>query len=304
MKLQCAIKGRGFSLVEVILVGTILAAVAGVLIPAYHLYKIRSDLHIAAEQAEQALHRAQLLSQTGYENTVWGYHPDEGILFAGGSFAGRDQTFDEHFPVPANIAVSGIAEVTYSRLYGVPNIEGDIVFTATNGDQRIIRVRRDTVLSGPPIPPTRFRVHFDRIKNNGNGSAENKVFVGQDAVLYLEDAWVPVTDDGLMIIDDGIDLNVPGISVQRQDGFVRIIAYAGLDENGGKEVIDTTIIFDRGIIDHIENEAGENEGEQPFDGTENDGVGGDEYTLAEDQRSVQFNTRSTNAGDTILIFWQ
>ncbi len=114
-------------------------------------------------------------------------------------------------------------------------------------------------------------------------------------------ARIPLTSNTLPIIDAGLVLAVNGLSIQRDNGFVRIISYGGL-ESGGKEVIDATILFDRGYIDHIANEDGEHEGEQPFDGNTNEGVGGDEYTLATDQKSVEFQTRVTNAGDTILIF--
>ena len=114
-------------------------------------------------------------------------------------------------------------------------------------------------------------------------------------------ARIPLTSNTLPIIDAGLVLAVNGLSIQRDNGFVRIISYGGL-ESGGKEVIDATILFDRGYIDHIANEDGEHEGEQPFDGNTNEGVGGDEYTLSTDQKSVEFQTRVTNAGDTILIF--
>lgn len=295
--------GKGFSALELLMVVAVIAVIAGLGMPMYHVYKIRSDLNLAVEQAEQALRRAQLLSQTGYEDDVWAYRPDAGILFKGESFSARNTESDIAYPVPQSVTVSGLPEVVYSRIYGVPGAVGDIIFTAKNGEQRILTVRAEHTLAGPPVPPVRLRVHFDRIKNNGNGAVTKQVFVGSEAVLYAEDVWIPLTENGVVIVDDGMDLEVAGISMQRQNGFVRIVAYGGLD-NGGKEVVDATIEVDRAFIDHVENEAGENEGEQPFDGNENEGVGGDEYILASDGRSVQFKSRVTNAGDTILLFWQ
>jgi len=291
-----------FTLVELLITLAIIAVVGAIAIPSYRNYQIRSDLHLAAEQAQQLIRRAQLVSQSGSQGSAWGYRADTGTLFIGTEYAARDAGFDEVIAVPSSITVSGLLEVHFTPVFGLPSTVGDIVFTALNGQQRIVKVRANT-LSGPPVPSVQFTVHFDRIKNSGQGSATNTVHVGEAAALYEEGAWIPLTNNVLPIIDDGIVLAVNGLSVQRGNGFVRIVSYGGL-ESGGKEVIDATITFDRGFIDHIENEEGENEGEQPFDGNSNEGVGGDEYTLAADQKSVEFKTRVTNAGDTILIFWQ
>ena len=292
----------GFSFVELLITISILAVVGVAIIPSYRNYQIKSDLNLAAEQAEQILRRAQFIAQSGEEASAWGYRADSGTLFIGTDFASRDAGFDEVIAVPPSVTVSGLLEVHFTPVFGLPSAVGDIVFTALNGEQRIVKVRGNT-LSGPPVPPVQFKVRFDRIKNSGNGAALNKVYVGEAAQLFEEGVWIPLTNNALPIIDDGLVLAVNGLSIQRQNGFVRIVAYGGL-ESGGKEVIDSTIQFDRGYIDHIENEPGDHEGEQPFDGNTNEGVGGDEYTLAVDQESVEFKTRVTNAGDTLLIFWQ
>lgn len=295
-------KLSGFTLSEALLSLAVIAVVGGMLIPMYRKYKIRSDLSLAVMQTRQMLRSAQLRSQTGDRSSEWGVRADAGVLFLGTGYVLRDPGFDDAFEVPGSVAVSGLTEVYYSKIYGLPSVTGEIVFTSINGEQRRIEIRTDT-LSGPPVPPVQFMIRFDRIKNSGNGSANNKVFVGTDAVEYDEGVWIPLTNNEIPIIDDGIQLAVNGLAAQRDDGFVRIVSYGGL-ESGGKEVIDATIQLNNGYIDRIANEPGDNEGEQPFDGNVNEGVGGDEYILASDQRSTEFKTRVTNAGDTILIFWQ
>jgi prepilin-type N-terminal cleavage/methylation domain-containing protein len=292
---------RGVTLPEVLVSIAIIAVLGAAIIPSYRSYQLRSDVNLAAGQAEHMVRRAQLLAQSGKEASAWGYRAETGTLFLGKEYDTRDTSFDESIDVPNSVVVSGILEVYFQALYGVPSIAGDIVFTAEDGYQKIVTIDSGT-LAGPPVPPVQIKVHFDRIKNSGNGAVENKVYVGKDADMYEEDEWIPLTKNGFPIVDSSIVLGVNGLSMQRGDGFVRIVAYGGLD-SGGKEVIDATITINRALIDHIENEDGEHEGEQPFDGNSNEGVGGDEYTLAADNQSVKFQTRVTNAGDTILIFW-
>jgi prepilin-type N-terminal cleavage/methylation domain-containing protein len=292
---------RGVTLPEVLVSIAIIAVLGAAIIPSYRSYQLRSDVNLAAGQAEHMVRRAQLLAQSGKEASEWGYNSETGTLFIGTEYDTRDTSFDENIEVPRSVVVSGILEVYFTALYGVPSIVGDIVFTAEDGYQRIVNIASGT-LAGPPVPPVQIKVHFDRIKNSGNGAVENKVYVGRDADIYEEDEWIPLTENGFPIVDSSIVLGVNGLSMQRGDGFVRFVAYGGLD-SGGKEVIDATITINRARIDHIENEEGEHEGEQPFDGNTNEGVGGDEYTLAVDKQSVEFKTRVTNAGDTILIFW-
>jgi len=292
---------RGVSLPEVLVSVAILAVLGAAIIPSYRSYQLRSDVNLAAQQAEHLVHRAQLLAQSGSESSAWGYHAETGVIFLGEDYANRDASYDEQIAVPSSVIVSGIIEVYFTALYGVPSISGEIVFSAEDGYERTVVIDSGT-LAGPPVPPVQMKVHFDRIKNSGNGSVENRVYVGKDAKIYEEDVWIPLTQNGFPILDSSIVIDVNGLSMQRENGFVRLIAYGGL-ESGGKEVVDATITIDRGDIDHIENEEGEHEGEQPFDGNTNEGVGGDEYTLASDNKSVEFQTRVTNAGDTILIFW-
>lgn len=295
-------KSHGFTLAELLITIAIAAIVGALVATSYRSYQIRSNLDVAATQTTQALQRTQLRAQSGEEVAAWGYDVESGTIFLGTDYATRDAAFDETVPLPSGITVSGITEVYYTPLYGVPSIAGDIILTTSNGDERRITISTGTY-AGPPIPPVRFRVLFDRIQNSGNGSAQPTMHVGIESTEYQEGAWVDLTNNGKAIIDNGINLLVPGLAVQRDDGFVRIVAYGGM-QSGGKEVVDARIEFDRGIIDHLENEEGDNVGENPFDGNVNNGVGGDEYTLAPDQKSALFQTRVTNAGDTILLFWQ
>ncbi|MDA1209227.1 MAG: hypothetical protein O2904_04325 [bacterium] len=279
-----------------------IAALSGFAIPVYRDYLIRNDLNIAAEQTIHILRRAQMLSEAGEQSAQWGVSVTQGTLFAGSSYALRDAQFDEMHPFAPNINVSGVTEVVYSKVYGVPSQSGDVVLTAVNGDNRIIEIRPDRVLAGPPVPPIRMKIVFEYIKNSGKGSVTPTVHVGSIPTEFGDGAWFSLTENGVALSDDSLILDVGGVSVQRQSGYVRVLNFGGLD-SGGKEVVDVRITLDGADIAYVLNDLGVNEAEQPFDGNVNEGVGGDEVEIASDSGSLLFQTRVTNAGDAILIYW-
>jgi len=296
---------HAFTLSEVLLVFALLALLGGMSIPAYRNYQFRNDLDLAVNQTEQMLNRARLLSQSGVEQDVWGVRVGSGMLFRGSDFSGRNTALDEHYPFAPSITVSGIAEVFFSELYGEPSETGIITFTAPNGDTRSITILEGLGGSSTIILPgedVRMRIDFDDIKNNGNGSAEAATYVGPSAIRYEDDTWIPIVTNGQVQTDTSLVLDVTGLSVERKNGFVRVLAYGGL-ENGGKEVVDAYITFEHATVERVENDVGDHACENPFDGVVSNGVGGDEVTQINEHR-VFFQTRVTNYGDSILIYWK
>lgn len=132
---------HGFTAIELILVIAIIAVTAGISVPFYRNYLIRNDLSITTEQTVQALGRAQLLAQSGQEASPWGFYAPNGILYKGTTYAGRDTSFDETYPVPATIGVTGLTDVSFARLTGRPSATGTIILTALNGEQRTVNIR-------------------------------------------------------------------------------------------------------------------------------------------------------------------
>lgn len=129
-----------FGLLEMLLVIGILSAVTSFTVPMYREYQIRSDLDHAAQLATQGLSRAKLLSQSGEQDSEWGFYIPSGTLYKGTGYAERDQRFDEVFPMPSTIAISGIFDVSYSRIDGKPSTTGSITLRALNNDERVIYV--------------------------------------------------------------------------------------------------------------------------------------------------------------------
>ncbi len=129
-----------FTLLELLLVIGILSVIAALNLPLYYRFQIRSDLDLVNSQAVQGLARARLLSQTGQRDSAWGFYVPNGTLYKGQSYATRDANFDERYPMPSTISVSGLLDVAYTKITGIPTKTGSIVLTALTNDQRIIPI--------------------------------------------------------------------------------------------------------------------------------------------------------------------
>jgi Tfp pilus assembly major pilin PilA len=133
-------KRSGFALIELLLVIGIIGAVTGMAVPIYRDYEIKNDLNLATEQVQQGLARARLLSQSGQNDSSWGFFIPSGTLYKGETYAARDASFDEIYSMPSTITTTGLSEVAYSKIGGMPDSTGAIVLTALNKEQRTIEI--------------------------------------------------------------------------------------------------------------------------------------------------------------------
>ena len=301
-------KRPSFSLLELLIVLAVVVTVAAISIPMYREYLIRNDLDLAAEQTIQMLNSAQARSRAGLENSSWGVSIAQKTIYKGSTYADRDPSYDEVYSFAPNITISGLSETTFSQLYGIPDRKGTIVLTAINSDTREITVSDDGLLTGPSIidlsGDARMKIVFEDIKNQGGGSATPTVHVGPEGTVYQDGEWIPLKSGSTLYTDQGLVIGALGLAVERKQNYVRVLAHGGLDP-GGKEIIDARIVFENAIIDRVENDEGSDHvTENPFDGNVSNGVGGDEVTYTPGGNSVLFQTRCTNYGDSILIYWQ
>lgn len=125
---------------EVLVVTGILALLGGIIIPTFMEYQIRSDLMNAADQVTQALNRARLLSVSAEEDSAWGFHVASATLFKGEEYAARDAESDEFYQLTDTIGLSGLPEVSFSKLEGTPSQTGSIILTSLRGDVRQVDI--------------------------------------------------------------------------------------------------------------------------------------------------------------------
>lgn len=131
---------KGFTFIEFLLAMTIITVLLTLTVPLGIRFYTSQQLDTTAEEVVQALRRAQLKSMSQSEYS-FGVYMGSGqyVLFRGGSYGSNDD--EEVFDVSGNISFSGLSEVVFSKLNGIPSVIGDIILTSENGT-RIININQ------------------------------------------------------------------------------------------------------------------------------------------------------------------
>lgn len=133
----------GFTLLELLLSVAIISLLAGFSLPVYRTLLSKNDLDIAVVTTAQSLRRAQMLAQAVDGDTTWGVKAQSGslVIFKGVSFSGRDSNFDETFTVPTTIGLSGVTEITFAKMTGLPISTGTLTLTSES-DSKTVNVNQ------------------------------------------------------------------------------------------------------------------------------------------------------------------
>lgn len=140
MKLPRAFTPKtGFSLIEMLLVLVILVLLAAVSLPLALNFYQNQQLEVKENEVVQALRKAQFRAMAGKEDSSFGvyFFSNKFILFKGASFLSRDSRFDEEFEMPKAISRSGLSEIVFSKLEGIPSLTGNIILSAGNRSETI-----------------------------------------------------------------------------------------------------------------------------------------------------------------------
>lgn len=140
-------KQSGVSLLEIVLVVALFAAITAFGAPVFNDFKIKNDLDIAQSNVVSSLRRAQALSQSVANDSSWGVYVTSGeaIVFQGDSYTSRDSDYDESLYILEAFELSGIDEVVFEKMSGNASSTGSIVISSANESKSITINSKGTI---------------------------------------------------------------------------------------------------------------------------------------------------------------
>lgn len=130
---------KGITLFEVIITIAIFTLLIAFLSSSVLDFYQERNFDVHFKSIVQSLRRAQLQSMAGEKESSFGLYfgTDYYVLFKGNSYSKRDSAFDEVFELPADFLISGISEIVFSKIKGLPSEVGDIVLISGNSSGTI-----------------------------------------------------------------------------------------------------------------------------------------------------------------------
>lgn len=88
----------------------------------------RQDAPAVAEAIAAAISHAETQARAVMGDSSWGVKINTGeiVVFKGSSYINRVATSDEKIKISNAAEVSGITEIVFSKVYGYPNVSGNI----------------------------------------------------------------------------------------------------------------------------------------------------------------------------------
>jgi len=141
-------RAMGFTLLEMLISVTIIGMLVGVSVPVYESFVRQNDLNLATQGIATMIQRAETYALGNNTDSVWSIEllPASVILFQGTSFASRNTNYDETYPIPGSITLSGLTEIQFAKLTALPNTTGTITLASTTLDTNTITLNAKGVV--------------------------------------------------------------------------------------------------------------------------------------------------------------
>ena len=139
----------GFTLIELLLSVTIIGLLTALSLPVYETFARRNDLDLTAQNVASAMRRAQVYARGNNYDSNWGvkFQAGSATLYRGASYATRTAGFDEAITIPGTVAVSGLDDIQFAKLTGVPSATGTLTLTSTTNDSRAITLNAEGMVN-------------------------------------------------------------------------------------------------------------------------------------------------------------
>lgn len=139
------------------------------------------------------------------------------------------------------------------------------------------------------------RVVLDTVENTGDGNTSTNIFVGQNAVATPAGAWFYIGNSTSSVIDPDIATyqDVPGLSVERGNGYVRLSQYAYHQDDGHEHVVGH-LEFSNTTASSVVSDIGENKMELNDD---------EKDTVVLGATGVDFEMHTTPLADAFYAYY-
>lgn len=135
---------RGFSLLEILVVIAIIAALGAATLP----YASRSYKHyvktVETKNIISVLRRAETMAMANAFESNFGvkFTSSAAILFKGNSYATHDAAYDETYPISNAVSVSAPSEIVFEKITGRPAAAISLS-VSSNGKNQMISVGKE-----------------------------------------------------------------------------------------------------------------------------------------------------------------
>ncbi|MBN1617772.1 type II secretion system protein [Candidatus Dojkabacteria bacterium] len=139
---------NGFTLIEILLVISLMGIIFIIITGVDRSAIIRNDLIVASDMVASSIRRAQSLSQAMQQDSQWGVRivNNQIIVFKGDSYDTRDSIYDDVYEVPSSISISGLDEIIFAKLTGDPDITGSIVLNTSINQSNTISINEKGIV--------------------------------------------------------------------------------------------------------------------------------------------------------------
>lgn len=140
---------QGFTLFEMLISLACLALILGISVPAYDALHVRNELNNTTVALVSNLRRSQALARAANGDTSWGVYIATGsiLIYKGSSYGTRDTLYDENTSMSPTILVSGIKEINFTKVYGLPTTTGTTTLTSVRNETKNIFINKKGTIS-------------------------------------------------------------------------------------------------------------------------------------------------------------
>lgn len=114
---------NGFTLIELLLVISLMLLLGTMGTSFLARFMTQNGVSNTADQIIGDIRQAQINAMMGKQNGNWGidYASQTITLYQGSSYTSRNTAFDTTFSVNSTITISGLSDLNFSRMTGIPN---------------------------------------------------------------------------------------------------------------------------------------------------------------------------------------